>query len=290
MNTEIVKVRASNTGVLMIDPKGKSNADKYDDALKSLEAKIQRLDSLSDKAIKTKEKLIPEIEALELTIKKLEPLKDIVELSESAKTLAKKMYWENEHGIKKEYTSKYFDKGNENEPVSIALAQRVNAWERIDKNEKHYTNEYLTGTPDLVYTDLLPDIKTSWTALTFPIFEDELPDNNYYWQVQSYLALTGIKKAVITYCLVDTPELLVMDEIYKYARINGLIETPADVELNIRHAHNYSRLPEGLRVKNFYIDRDDEAINRLYKKVEAFSIYYNSLVETANELKTKTNK
>jgi len=274
-----VKVRASLSGLIMTDPRGKSNLDKYNDAKESLEKKVTRLAGLSEKAIKSREKLEPEIEALEINIKALALVKDEVLLSESAKSLAVRMYWEIEHGIKKDLTSKYFDKGNDAEPESIALAQDVNGWDVIEKNSEQFENDYLTGTPDLVYKDLIPDIKTSWTAHTYPLFETDLSESLYYWQVQSYLALTGRPLGVVSFCLTDTPEILVQDELYKYARINGLIECPGDVELNIRHAHNYSRLPKKMRVKNFYIERDEDAIQNLYDRVDAFNVYYNSLFE-----------
>ena len=279
----MLKIRASYTGYLMTDPRGKSNRAKYDEAVEKLASKQKRLDGLGPKAEVSRDKLTKiEIPALEELIKQLEPVKDEVLLSETAKDLLIRMYWENEHGIKKEFTSKYFDKGNDAEDVSIELAQRVNGWDPQAHNNEGYENEYITGTPDLIYNELVPDIKTSWTALSFPLFEKELPNELYYWQIQSYLALTGREMGVVSYCLVDTPELLVMDEIYKYARINGLIETPAEAELEIRHAHNYSRLPEAMRVKNFYIERDNEAIDRLYKRVEEARKFYEGLKDVEN--------
>lgn len=274
----LIKVRASQVGLLMTNPKGKSNLAKYTDAKASLDKKQKQLEGLSEKAVKTREKLEPEIDALLVLIPELEKVKDKIELSESAKSLAVQMYWDREHGIKKEITSKYFDKGNETEPDAIALAQRVNGWDAIEKNDEHYSNDFVTGTPDIVYNDLIPDTKVSWTAYSYPLFDTELKDDRYYWQIQTYLALTGRPKGVICFCLLDTPELLVMDEIYKYSRINGLLDTPPEIELEIRHAHNYSRLPENMRVKNFFIERDDEAIDEIYKRVGALREYYAELL------------
>jgi len=186
-----------------------------------------------------------------------------------------------EQGIRKELVSKYLDKGNEAEDDSIVLAQRVNTWDRIPKNEEHYNNEWLTGTPDLVYPEMIVDIKTSWTAHSFPLIEKEIPNDGYYWQLQAYMALTGRKKACLTYCLVNTPEMLVQDEIYKYARNNGFIDCPGDVELEIRRAHFYDRLPDGLRIKNFYFDRNDDDIARLYKRIEECREFYQEICNLA---------
>jgi hypothetical protein len=276
-----IKIRASQVGLIMSNPRTKTKAQLYTEALEKRKAKLDRLDSLGPKAIKTRDKLNEELVELEAEIVQLEKVKDQVELSESAITLLKEMYWTLEHGITpKEIYNKYLQKGIEAEDQSIRLAQEVNNWAIQGKNEELLENEYLTGTPDLIYPDFIPDIKTPYTAFSFPKFDSELKESRYYWQIQSYLALSGASRGAVVYCLVDTPEILVQDEIYAYARNNGLIETPPEVELDIRHAHNYSRLPKHLRVKTFYIDRDQEAIDRIYQRVEDCRKYYNEILLT----------
>ena len=67
------------------------------------------------------------------------------------------------------------------------------------------------GTPDLLADERIVEIKTSWDASTFPFFMDEVnklvKKSGYDWQCRVYMMLFGINKAVVSYCLVDTPEV-----------------------------------------------------------------------------------
>ena len=53
------------------------------------------------------------------------------------------------------------------------------------------------------------EIKTSWDATTFPFFRDDLMRRikraGYDWQCRVYMMLFDIDRAVVSYCLVDTP-------------------------------------------------------------------------------------
>jgi hypothetical protein len=278
-----LKIRASQVGSIMTDPKTKTKGQQYRETLESIEKKRDRLNGLSDKAQKTRDKLTEEIGDLEIKLKELEPLKDQIELSETTKSALVSIFWEREFNIKKEIVNKYLTKGTEAENDSIDLAVEVLQMDEFAgmkgediKNEIHFENDFLTGTPDIIRAKSIVDIKTSFTAHSFPLKDEKLPDASYYWQIMSYLALTGREFGVVSYCLVDTPENLVQDELFRYARNNGLIECPSDVELEIREAHLYSRLPKKLRVRSFYIERDDEAIERIYRRVEECREYYNS--------------
>ncbi len=44
----------------------------------------------------------------------------------------------------------------------------------IFKNEEHFNNDWITGTPDVNTNEILLDIKCSYEAHTFPFFEDEI--------------------------------------------------------------------------------------------------------------------
>lgn len=284
MKSKELKVRASQTGAIMTSPRTKTNAQKFQEAEEAITKKTERLNGLSDKAQKTREKLQEDIANLRLVLDELRPIKDIVELSATTKQAVISMFWQNEYGIERDINTKQMDKGNQEENTSIELAQRVNAWDPfVTKNEEHYENDFLTGTPDLVYDWGVVDIKTSWTAHSFPLVETEVPNASYYYQLQAYMALTGKTEAVLTYCLVDTPEILIQDELYKYARTYGLMETPGDVELRIRLSHTYSRLPDALRVRNFHIERNEKVINDMYDRIQDCRKFYNELLQLKNE-------
>jgi hypothetical protein len=265
----------------MTEARGKSPRDQYQEAIELIDKKKDRLNSLSDKAQKTRDKLTQEISDLEIKLKELEPIKDQIVLSQTTKSALESIFWEREFNIKKEIVSNPLEKGIVCEPESIELAVRV-LFPELEgtpgselKNEEHYSNDFVQGTPDLIIGDAVIDIKTSFTAHSFPLTAEE-PSSDYYYQVQTYLALTGKSVGYVVHCLVDTPENLIQDELYRYARKNGLIDCPEDVESDIREAHLYSRLPDKLRIKSFVFERDDKTIEKIYKRVEECREYYES--------------
>ena len=112
-------------------------------------------------------------------------------LSETAKTYIQEYFKEKELGIKKDIWSRYTTKGIEMENEAIQFAGSMLGWSFVLKNEERLTNDYITGIPDVIYKDLLADIKCSWDGSTFPMFESELKNKDYYWQMQGYMWLTG---------------------------------------------------------------------------------------------------
>ena len=117
------------------------------------------------------------------------------------------------YGKVKTIESKYFDKGNLCEGDAIEfVSMYFPDLPLLIKNEKNYESDYITGTPDLILSDEIIDIKCPWDAYTFPLFETELPEKNYYWQLQAYMSLTGITKGRIIYVLMDTPLELIEKE------------------------------------------------------------------------------
>ena len=115
------------------------------------------------------------------------------------------------------FKSRYTDKGNEVEEQAIELTEDVLGFEFLTKNDKYFENDYIKGTPDVITTSLIIDVKSSWSSETFPFFESELPNKDYYYQVMGYMWLTGKKNALISYCLINTPEEIVNDEIRRTA-------------------------------------------------------------------------
>jgi hypothetical protein len=134
-------------------------------------------------------------------------------LSQTAKTYIHELVLEHKYGIKKEFSSRYTDKGNAVEDESILLVNDVLNVKFIYKNEEHFQNDFITGTPDVNTEDVLLDVKSSWDATTFPFFDTEIPNKDYYYQLQGYMWLTGKQQSMLCYCLVDTPIEMVEDEI-----------------------------------------------------------------------------
>ena len=112
-------------------------------------------------------------------------------LSKTAKSYLEQLAKEELLGVRTEFSSKYTDKGNLVEDDSIALVEKVNEWDFLYKNEEHFTNNYVTGTPDVLTDDVLIDVKSSWNVDTFPMFDKELKNKDYYFQLQTYMWLTN---------------------------------------------------------------------------------------------------
>ena len=139
------------------------------------------------------------------------------------------------------------------------------------KNEKHFPGEFMQGTPDVILKDMLIDVKCPWDGSTFPLFEEELPEKDYYWQAQVYMHLTNTKKYKVVYVLMDTPDLLVMDE---YNRLGE--ERPEFEEFKKKFI--FSHLPDNQRIKVFDIERKDEDVKKIEQRVKGCRLYIDKLM------------
>jgi len=178
---------------------------------------------------------------------------------------------------KKEFTSKYTDKGLIMEDNSIDLISEHYGYDLLIKNEKQYENEFLKGTPDVIINSqkLVIDVKNSWDCFTFPLMENEIPTKGYYWQLQGYMALLGFDKASLIYTLTDTPVHLIEKEAAYYSKDNGLDIN--DVIEEFVEKMTYSHLPDKLRIKRFDIARNNEDIKKIEKRVQECNEYINNL-------------
>jgi hypothetical protein len=166
-------------------------------------------------------------------------------LSATTKSYLHEWSKEQIYGFRKEINSKYLNKGLLMEDQAIDKSIEWLDLEFAIKNEKFFEDDYFKGTPDLIVNDVVYDIKCSWDAFTFPLFDNDIPNNDYYYQLQVYMHLTGCKKAVLTYCLLNTPESLVYEE-----------------------ARNYDNLDKKYRIKTFSFDYNESVIKNLKNRVE----------------------
>ncbi|WP_353078879.1 hypothetical protein [Flavobacterium sp.] len=184
------------------------------------------------------------------------------------------------YGIRKEFSSRYTDKGNEVEDLSIALVNEVLNYKFIYKNDEHFSNDWVTGTPDVNTDEVLIDVKSSWDASTFPFFETELPNKDYFYQLQGYMWLTGKTESVLAYCLIDTPLEMVEDEVRRAHWKLHLIEENTEVRNEIESKHKFSHIPNNRRVKYWFVQRDESVIEQIKERVELCREYYNLLMKT----------
>lgn len=198
-------------------------------------------------------------------------------LSETAKTHLIDVYVSQKYGRQTDIQNKYVQKGLMVEEDSITLYSRVTG-RFFRKNEESLSNGFIKGTPDL-YTgqDILNaehiiDIKSSFDIFTF--FRNLNSDLNkmYWWQVQGYMDLTGAKSASVAYCLVDTPDVIVSDEKRKLMWKMG-VATDENMEFReacaeIDRLMKYEDIPMRERLIEFYVERDDHAIEAMHSRVE----------------------
>jgi hypothetical protein len=199
-------------------------------------------------------------------------------LSQTTKTYLQELAVQEVYGIRKEFSSRYTDKGNEVEELSIALCNDVLGLGFIYKNEEHFSNDWITGTPDVNTNEILLDVKSSWDATTFPFFDTELKNKDYFYQLQGYLWLTNKTEALLCYCLIDTPLQIVEDEIRREHWKASLIEESLDLRAFVQAKHTFGHIPKEKRVKTFRIAKDDEVIEAIKTRIEECREYYNELI------------
>ena len=199
-------------------------------------------------------------------------------LSKTCKTYIQELVIEEKYGIRKEFWSRYTDKGNEVEDEGIELVNDVLNLGFIFKNDENLNNNYLTGTPDVNTNEILLDIKCSWDATTFPWFETELPNKDYYYQLQGYMWLTGKDESLLCYCLINTPFQIVEDEVRREHWKQNLIDESLDLRDFVQAKHNFDHIPKEKRLKVFKIAKDEEVIEKIKQRVEECRVYYNNLI------------
>lgn len=207
-------------------------------------------------------------------------------LSETAKTNLIDVYVSNRYGRNTDIQNKYIQKGLLVEEDSITLYSRVTKTFH-KKNEMPLNNDFIKGTPDLYRgesinkADHIIDIKSSYDIFTF--FRNYNSDLNslYYWQVQGYMDLTGASSASVAYCLVDTPDQIINDEkrrlLWKMGVATEDNEDFKQASAELDRLLTYSDIPLNERLIEFYVERDQDKIELMHRKVEKAREYLNNM-------------
>ena len=127
-------------------------------------------------------------------------------ISKGAQTYCKKWLLSAIYGVRSAGSSKYTEKGIQCEDEAIEFAGAYLGSFMPEKNTRQFEDEYFTGCPDVILPEYVDDIKCSWDVFTFPLLEQEIPEQGYWMQLQIYMHLTGKKKARLVYVLMPTPE------------------------------------------------------------------------------------
>lgn len=141
------------------------------------------------------------------------------------------------------------------------------------KNDKRFKNEYLTGEPDIIINDKIIDIKSSYDFATLLSNIGKPLNSLYEYQVLGYMALTGATEAEICYCLVNMPQEMINSEKKRiFYALNATTEESPEYLRQISKLENnmsFDEIPIQERLVRFPVQRDEEAINKIYKRVEA---------------------
>jgi len=163
-------------------------------------------------------------------------------ISVGGKTYLKEWVISQLYGVERQIKSKYIDKGVMMEDEAIDFVVRTLDLQFTIKNEKRFEDEFFTGEPDMLTDEYVDEIKNSYDCFSFPLFETEIPNPDYFFQVQIYMHLTGKRKARLHYVLLDTPAT----------------QWDAGIIYNV---------PDELRRKTFYVEYDPDVITMLQAKV-----------------------
>jgi hypothetical protein len=186
-------------------------------------------------------------------------------LSETAKSEMIKLAKEDYYGYSSYITNKYVEKGIEVEDISIELLNTIKL-ANYKKNTERLTNDFLTGECDIndEKNDEIIDIKSSWSLETFPALPSDINIKDYEMQLRGYMMLYNRSKASVCYCMVTTPQGLIMYE-------NKLL-------------HEVDHINPFKRVTMLTIERDLEIEKQIEERCKlAIEFYYDYVRQLSNK-------
>lgn len=299
-------MHCSIIGYFMCESNTKTPKQLYEEAIQTKDEWQQKYDALDERRQKMKggQNILAKIDNWKGKVAELELTKDDEPLPQTAKSYLKKYYGYLKYGkwsAGLDKGNKYTNKGKLAEEDSITLLSRLDKI-FLQKNEVRMENEFLTGIPDIITgenifnAEYLYDVKTSWDIETF--FDNLDRDLNplYWWQMQGYMALTNCKRAEVSYCLVNTPETLLEGEKYALLRRFDVIseEDPTFKKAYKELLNNmtFDDMPIEAKRLKFTVERDEEAIQKIYKRVAMCREYLVRLqrLHTQAVFEAKTSK
>lgn len=194
-------------------------------------------------------------------------------------TYLRKCFIEQSEGIRKDITSKYFEKGVFQEEDGISMLQNtIHRNSLVLKNKERKSNEFIQGEADCIVDGIIYDIKNAWDRFTFA--EADLTWN-YEWQLKGYMWLWGVDRGRLFYCLNNTPEHILLDE-YKKLYYRHRFESDSDEEyvklcMELKDAHTYDSMPLERRFKVWDVELTDSDIDRIETAVNVSRIILNNM-------------
>jgi hypothetical protein len=185
-------------------------------------------------------------------------------LSQTAKSYINQIAKENFYGYSTELSSKYLDKGINQELESINLLNAVRFTDH-KKNTLRLENDFITGECDIITNESIIDIKTSWSLDTFPELPEDIDAKDYEWQGRAYMMLYNRFEFELVYCLVST-----WDEFLS--------------EWDNKMIHKVDHIEPHLRITSVMFERDLEIEAQMIERCQLATEYY---IERMNKLNNK---
>jgi len=204
-------------------------------------------------------------------------------LSETCKTELLKIWIYKKYGRTKIETNKYVEKGLAQEEEGISLYSRaVNTF--FKKNIETFENDFIIGTPDIIHSNIVRDIKCSWDIFTFfEVFTDPI-NKAYVLQLNGYWNLIpGCTAGKLVYTLVNTPLEILEKEKSQLRFKMGIIDYEANGVYNmaveeIERNGTFDDIPLNERWIEFEIPKLD--MSEVYKRVPVWREFLNNLNRT----------
>jgi len=271
----VFKISASQCGKIMSGADGKSVKQRLEELrieIADRETKVLEMKP----TLKTYPKQVEMLERRKAEYMELLPRENEPNLSKTCITYLRKWADEKIYKRKVQFSSKQTDKGNLVEDVSIDYASIHLEWGLVSKNLERFHNEWAHGEPDLVLENEVPDIKSSYTHETFPLYSPELENKDYEWQDLVYQWLTGIQKGSIVFVLTSMPDEMIRKE----ARFSKQLPegyTEAEYE-EFAAQFRYDDLPPYLRIKQYEVEYNEEKIEAIKTRVNECRKYIETVL------------
>lgn len=297
----VFKIRCSAIGQIMTNPQGGSPMDKYLNQVEMIKTNQIKYDETKNKETKTAQKLRDNLQRWKYELTELEADKDRIVLSKTCQSHLEDWVKENYYGRKEQLDTKAIQKGIECENEAVFVLNQA-LWTSYKKsvynNGEKMENERMTGHEDIDDTEnkTIIDTKVSYTFDSFPILKEDL-ESNYWRQGQGYMFLKweGYETHKVAKVLVNSPKWILEQELYRlYANLekkySGNLEYIEeeynenaqriflghvfDKQLKIfdnwteRQLTDEQVIPYEKRVHLFEVKRDNEAIEKIKKRVE----------------------
>lgn len=231
---------------------------------------------------KEKGKLTPNMEAeLPLLITKRDtPF--IPVLSQGAKTRVQDKWYGERFDYQKRFSNKYTRKGNIQEAGAIKQAGEYLGFKFAFKNEKHFENDYIHGTPDWLPPKSVPDIKCVWEPKGLGFFSEEI-QSIYEWQLKGYCYLTQRHHSALIRILMNPPESMILSlakPLWEEAGYHWSEPITDEFLADVKNEYNFeckNKIEDRIRILRVdFTELDEKLINQ---QVELMREYWEKLDE-----------